>query len=61
MNFLSSFLKELIDDLKVYVIVISLFVFYYFVVPKYWFLCSVITVVVWGAFKIFFLKRNKGA
>ena len=26
-----------------------------------WFLCSVITIVVWGAFKIFFLKRNKGA
>lgn len=33
MSCLSSFFKEIINDLKVYVIIISLFTFYFFAIP----------------------------
>lgn len=58
MTFLSAFFKELLEDLSVYVIVIFLFVFYYFLVPDYWFLCSILTIIVWGAFRIFMSGRK---
>lgn len=52
------FLKDTASDLIVNVAVIILFVFYYFVVPDYWFLSSVLTIVAVGAFRIFFSKKN---
>ena len=58
MTFLSAFFKELPEDLSVYIIVIFLFVFYYFFVPDYWFLCSILTIIAWGAFRIFMSVRK---
>lgn len=59
MTFFSSFFKELLGDAAVYAVVIFLFVFYYFVVPDYWFLCSFFTIIAWGAFRIFISARSK--
>lgn len=61
MSFLSSFLKPLLEDLTVYALIILLFVFYYFAVPDYWFLCSILTVIAWGIFRIFLAGRKKGS
>ena len=60
---LSPFLKEILNDLKVYVIIISLFTFYYFTIPGYWFLCSIVTIIIYGIIKIVIAskKSNKGA
>ncbi|RTF49606.1 hypothetical protein, partial [Serratia marcescens] len=56
--FFSSFFKEILEDLTVYTVVIFLFVFYYFVVPDFWFLCSLLTILIAGAIKIY--KAHKG-
>lgn len=53
MRFFSSFFKEILEDLTVYAVVIFLFVFYYFVVPDFWFLCSLLTILIVGAIKIY--------
>ena len=60
---LSPFFKEILNDLKVYVIIISLFTFYYFAIPEYWFLCSIVTIIIYGIIKIVIAskKSNKGA
>lgn len=60
---LSLFFKEILNDLKVYVIIISLFTFYYFAIPRYWFLCSIVTIIIYGIIKIVIAskKSNKGA
>lgn len=59
MSLLSSFFKEILEDLTVYTVVIFLFVFYYFVVPDYWFLCSLLTILIFGAVKVFRAYKNK--
>ncbi|RNT35249.1 hypothetical protein B9037_005805 [Klebsiella aerogenes] len=63
MSCLSSFFKEILNDLKVYVIIISLFTFYYFAIPEFWFLCSIFTIIIYGVIKIVIASRksNKGA
>lgn len=53
MSFLSAFFKEILEDLIAYAIVIFLFVFYYFVVPDYWFLSGLMTIFVVGAVRFF--------
>lgn len=53
MRFLSSFFKEILEDVTVYTVVIFLFVFYYFVVPDFWFLCSLLTILIVGAIKFY--------
>jgi len=59
MSLLSSFFKEILEDLTVYTVVIFLFVFYYFVVPDYWFLSSLLTILIFGAVKVFRAHKNK--
>ncbi|SCC57049.1 hypothetical protein GA0061070_10395 [Kosakonia oryziphila] len=53
MRFLSSFFKEILEDLTVYTVIIFLFIFYYFVVPDFWFLCSLLTILIAGAIKVY--------
>lgn len=52
MSMFSSFFKEILEDLTVYAVVVLLFVFYYLVVPDYWFLCSLLTILIFAAVKI---------
>lgn len=59
MSFFSSFFKEILEDLTVYTVIILLFVFYYFVVPEYWFLCGLLTILIFGAIKVFRTYKNK--
>ncbi|KLE94894.1 hypothetical protein YA22_07930 [Klebsiella aerogenes] len=58
MSCLSSFFKETINNLKVYVIIISLFTFYYFAIPEYWFLCSIFTIIIYGIIKIVIASKK---
>lgn len=58
MKILLYFLKDTASDLIVNMVVIFLFVFYYFVVPDYWFLSSLLTIVAVGTVRIFFSKKN---
>lgn len=53
MRFFSSFFKEILEDLTVYTVIILLFVFYYFVFPDFWFLSSLLTILIYGAIKIY--------
>jgi len=53
MSMFSSFFKEILEDLTVYAVVVFLFVFYYLVFPDYWFLCSLLTILIFAAVKIF--------
>lgn len=59
MSFFSSFFKEILEDLTVYAVIILIFVFYYLVVPDYWFLCSLLTILIFGAIKVFRAHKNK--
>lgn len=58
MAFLLLF-KEILEDLTVYAVIILNFAFYYFVVPDYWFLCSLLTIFIFGAIKVFREHKNK--
>nr|AWH59639.1 hypothetical protein [Edwardsiella tarda] len=53
------FLKDTFSYLGVCVVVISLFVFYYFTLADYWFLCSVLTIVLAGVCKVFFISKKR--
>ena len=53
MNFLLSFFKYFFCYISIYIVVILLFVFYYFTIPGYWFLCSVLTIIIFGGVKVF--------
>ncbi|AXF75142.1 hypothetical protein AV903_01855 [Erwinia tracheiphila] len=59
MRLLSLFFKEILEGLTVYAIVMFLFVFYYFVVPDYWFLCSLLTILIFGAIRFFRVHKNR--
>jgi len=58
MKILLYFLKDTASDFIVNMVVIFLFVFYYFVVPDYWFLSSLLTIVAVGTVRIFSLKKT---
>lgn len=53
MKFFSVLFRGVLEDLIAHAVVIFLFVFYYFVFPDYWFLCSFLTIIVAGAIKVF--------
>lgn len=53
MNFLLSFFKDVFGYISIYMVVILLFVFYYFTIPEYWFLCSILTIITFGGVKVF--------
>lgn len=59
MSFFSSFFKEILEDLTAYAVIIFLFVFYYFVVPDFWFLCSLLTILIFGVVNVFRAYKNK--
>ena len=59
MSFFSWLFKEILEVLTIYVINILLFVFYYFVVPDYWFLCSLLTFVIFSAINIYCAYKKK--
>lgn len=59
MGFLNWLFKDQIGYISAHVVVVFLFVFYYFLIPDYWFLSSLLTVVVWGAISIYLSARKK--
>ncbi|AUX71138.1 hypothetical protein [Erwinia pyrifoliae] len=58
-SFFQAFLKDMASYLSINVIVIVLFAFYYFVVPDYWLLCSVLTLVIAAVVEIFIIANKK--
>lgn len=59
MAFILSVIKDMLGYVAVYAVVILLFVLYYFAVQKYWFLCSVLTIIIFGVIRIFASARKK--
>ncbi len=59
-NFFSRFFKEMFSGVITNVIVILLFVFFYFTIPDYWFLCSLFTVIVYVCIDIYAYHKKKG-
>jgi len=58
-SFLQRFLKDTFSYLSITAIVVLLFLFYYFVIPDYWFLCSVLTIVIAAAVEIYLYCQKK--
>ena len=58
-SFLQRFLKDTVSYLSITAIVVLLFLFYYFVIPDYWFLCSVLTIIIAAAVEIYLYSQKK--
>lgn len=58
MNLLFVFFKDVASYFSVSVIVVFLFVFYYFIIPDYWFLCSILTIILGGGIRVFLLSKR---
>ena len=56
-GFICRFFENIIYDFSINVTVLALFIFYYFLMPDYWFLCSIFTLVVAAFFKVLFFKH----
>ncbi|PZL85666.1 hypothetical protein FJP62_10530 [Pantoea vagans] len=59
MRFFSAFIRGQLGYISAHVIAICLFLFYYFVIPDYWFLCTLLTIVTGGAISIYRATKNK--
>lgn len=59
MRIFSVLFRGVLEDLIAHAVVIFLFIFYYFVFPDYWFLCSLLTIIAAGAIKIFRSHKEK--
>jgi len=58
-DFLRVFIKDILSYLSISIVVLLLFVVYYFTIPSYWFLCSLVTIFIAAIFDIFVLSKKK--
>jgi len=54
-----SFLKEFFSGVFTNIVVVLLFVFFYFFIPDYWFLCSLLTLIIYGCVDVFIYKKKR--
>jgi len=59
-NFLIALFKDTFSYISISIAVVILFIAYYLIFPGYWFLCSILTILIVAVFDIFiFSKRRK--
>lgn len=60
LNVLRLLFRDVVEDFFIYLKLFFLFVIFYFLVPDYWFLCSVLTVVIVGGVRVYTsVKKNE--
>lgn len=58
-EFVNIFIKDTVSYLSTILYVILLFLFYYLIIPEYWFLCTLLTIIAFGALKILYFAKRK--
>jgi len=56
---IAALFKDTATYLGICLAVLFLFFFYYFAVPDYWFLCSVLTIIIAAVLELIFWSRRK--
>lgn len=59
MRFIPKFITGSVGYIGAHAIIIFLFLFYYFIFPDYWFLCTFFTVIIWGGVSVYFAIRKE--
>lgn len=60
MGFIPAFIKGQLGYIGAHAIVIFLFLFYYIIIPDYWFLCTFFTIIIWGGVSIYLsIKKER--
>lgn len=59
MRFLSFIFRGLCDYFIPQILILAVFVFYFFIVPDYWFLCSFFTFIIGSGIYLFIGYKNK--
>lgn len=54
-----AFLKEFFSGIFVNIVIVLLFIFFYFFIPDYWFLCSLLTLIIYGCVDVFLYQKKK--